>query len=205
MYGASRNLTKALVCGVFGSWGKIACSFSDSDKLDPEIEVFDVAVIGGGVVGLAVARACAVQTFAKTIVIEGEDVVGAGTSSRNSGLGCTGYDSPPGSLERQLLRRSIRLHQNLYRSFGLSHSHVQKCGSLVVAWTSEELEKLPRVLQENREAGLWCTRNKLLIITHWRQQVMTRRACFHKRNCVLWNLLCLTRHWVLCFAHMRLW
>ena len=53
-------------------------------------EPFDVAVIGGGVVGLAVARACAIQTGAKVVIIEREDVVGAATSSRNSGLGCTG-------------------------------------------------------------------------------------------------------------------
>ena len=50
---------------------------------------------------------------------------GAATSG-NSGLGCTGYDAPVGSLERRLLRRAIRLHPNLYRSFGLSYAHVQK-------------------------------------------------------------------------------
>jgi glycerol-3-phosphate dehydrogenase len=116
-------------------------------------KVYDVAVIGAGVVGLAVARECAATHGASVIVLEKEDSVGAGASSGNSGLGCTGYDAPVGSLERQLLRRSIRLHQHLYRSFGLSHQHVRKCGSLVVAWTPEELAKLPAVLAENKEAG----------------------------------------------------
>lgn len=77
----------------------------------------------------------------------------AGASSGNSGIGCTGYDAPRGSLERALLRRSIRLHQNLYRSFGLSREHVNKCGSLVVAWTTQEMDKLKEVLDENIEAG----------------------------------------------------
>lgn len=86
-------------------------------------------------------------------VVEREDSVAAGASSGNSGLGCTGYDAPVGSLERRLLRRSIRIHQNLYRSFGLSREHVNKCGSLVVAWTPEELEKLKGVMQENVDAG----------------------------------------------------
>jgi hypothetical protein len=48
-----------------------------------------------------------------------------------------------GSLERQLLRRSIRLHPALYRSLGLCAGvggHVRKSGSLVVAWTPEEGE-----------------------------------------------------------------
>ena len=114
--------------------------------------VYDVGVVGGGVVGLAVARELAVRG-ASVVLIEREDTFAAGASSGNSGLGCTGYDAPPGSLERRLLRRSIQRHPSLYRSFGLSYDHVRKSGSLVVAWTPEELEKLPAVLEENREAG----------------------------------------------------
>jgi glycerol-3-phosphate dehydrogenase len=153
MYRVNRNFATTAVCGVIGSYARYITRTSECEN-DKVETVFDVAIIGGGVVGLAVARACAVQTSAKTIIIESEDTVGAGTSSRNSGLGCTGYDSPVGTLERQLLRRSIRLHQNLYRSFGLSHQHVRKSGSLVVAWTTEELDKLSSVLQENRQAGI---------------------------------------------------
>ena len=115
-------------------------------------DVYDVAVIGGGIVGLAIARECAVRNY-RVALFEKEDCFAAQASSGNSGLGCTGYDSPKGSLERKLLRRSIRLHQNLYRSFGLSHAHVKKCGSLVVAWTPEQMKKLPTVLEENRDAG----------------------------------------------------
>lgn len=88
-----------------------------------------------------------------TQVLEREDTVAAGASSGNSGLGCTGYDAPKGSLESRLLRRSIRLHQNLYRSFGLSRQHVNKCGALVVAWTPEELSRLQGVLEDNIAAG----------------------------------------------------
>ncbi|GBG33495.1 NADFAD-dependent dehydrogenase, putative [Hondaea fermentalgiana] len=118
----------------------------------PVPKVFDVAVVGGGVVGLAVARECAAR--GKTVaLLEKEDAFAAGASSGNSGLGCTGYDAPVGSLERKLLRRSIQLHQELYRSFGLSHEHVRKCGSLVVAWNDEQHAELPQVLDENRLAG----------------------------------------------------
>jgi glycerol-3-phosphate dehydrogenase len=127
------------------------CSHVDCSQPSPS-PIYDVAVVGGGVVGLAVARACA-TTKSSVILIEKEDSVGAGVSSRNSGLGCTGYDAPIGSLERALLRRSIRLHQNLYRSFGLSTEHVRKSGSLVVAWTEKELLLLPKILEENRSAG----------------------------------------------------
>ncbi len=71
----------------------------------------------------------------------------------NSGLGCTGYDAPAGSLESRLLRRSAAIHASLYRSFGLGHGHVAKSGSLVVAWSAEEASRLPRVLEENAAAG----------------------------------------------------
>ena len=105
----------------------------------------DVVVVGGGVVGLACARECAVRGRS-VILLEKEGCVAGGATSGNSGLGCTGYDAPRGSLESRLLRRSIERHQNLYRSFGLSHEHVRKCGSVVVAWTPEEVEALEDVL-----------------------------------------------------------
>ena len=113
---------------------------------------FDALVIGGGVVGLAVTQALASRGV-KVCMLEKENAVAAGASSGNTGLGHTGYDSPVGSLERRLLRRSIQLHQELYRSFGLSYEHVKKCGSLVVAWNDEDLAMLEKVLEENQEAG----------------------------------------------------
>ena len=117
-----------------------------------EAPPFDTCVIGGGVVGLAVARECAARGYT-TVLLEREESLAACASSGNSGLGCTGYDAPAGSLERRLLRRSIQRHQHLYRSFGLSHDHVRKCGSLVVAWTPAQLAELPAILAENREGG----------------------------------------------------
>ncbi len=104
-------------------------------------DVCDVLVIGGGVVGLSVARECAVRG-ARVTLVEREDDWAAAASSGNSGIGCTGYDAPVGSLERRLLRRSVQRHPELMRSFGLSHEHVRKCGSLVVAWTAEQLAQV---------------------------------------------------------------
>lgn len=114
-----------------------------------ETKVTDVLVIGGGVVGLACARECAVRGKS-VLLLEKEGCVAAGATSGNSGIGCTGYDAPRGSLESRLLRRSIQRHQNLYR---LSYEHVRKCGSLVVAWTEKEVDSLQDVLQDNIDAG----------------------------------------------------
>jgi L-2-hydroxyglutarate oxidase LhgO len=117
------------------------------------IESADVIIIGGGVVGLAVARELSEVYKVKVTVLEKENALAGGVSSGNSGIGCTGYDAPVGSLERKLLRRSINIHQNLYRLMGLSHDHISKCGAIIVAWNADELKELNTVIAENIEAG----------------------------------------------------
>jgi len=61
--------------------------------------VSDIAVIVGGIVGLSVARECAIRG-SSVILLEAEDALASAASGGNSGLGCTGYDAPVGSLER---------------------------------------------------------------------------------------------------------
>ena len=116
-----------------------------------------VVVIGGGVVGLALARHLALSGK-QVVVLEKEDTLVAGVSSGNSGLGCTGYDAPEGSLERRLLARSIQLHPSIMRSFGLSYAHVRKCGSLLVAWDSTNWTPLTRLRRSStQQAMLMCS------------------------------------------------
>ena len=155
--------SKRIAYGVAGAQvihaQKMECSVDQqrqqqaSTMTTTKISNSEVIVIGAGIVGLAVARELAAKYGLSVTVIEKEDCIAAGASSGNSGLGCTGYDAPIGSLERKLLRRSIQIHQDLYRSMGLSHHHVKKCGSLVVAWTPDELAQLENVIQENHDAG----------------------------------------------------
>eukprot|EP00811_Abedinium_folium_P034487 NODE_7363_length_1586_cov_3.975326.p1 GENE.NODE_7363_length_1586_cov_3.975326~~NODE_7363_length_1586_cov_3.975326.p1 ORF type:complete len:478 (+),score=141.98 NODE_7363_length_1586_cov_3.975326:77-1510(+) len=113
---------------------------------------FDAVVIGGGVIGLAVARELSVSG-ASVCLLEKEPVLAAGVTSGSSGLGHTGYDAPADSLERRLLRNSLARHQELYRSLGLSHAHIRKRGSLVVAWDAKDSEALPEILAEAHRAG----------------------------------------------------
>jgi len=60
---------------------------------------YDVAVIGGGVVGLAVAREAAVHGKS-VLVLEMAPNLNSGSSAGSSGLACTGYGADVGSLER---------------------------------------------------------------------------------------------------------
>jgi glycerol-3-phosphate dehydrogenase len=71
-----------------------------------------VAVIGGGVVGCAVARALAHRGVA-VVVLEAEERLATAASGTNSGILHTGFDSKPGELETRLILRSASLRAAL--------------------------------------------------------------------------------------------
>ena len=70
----------------------------------PGTTVYDVAVVGGGVVGCAVARLLSHHDLRVVIVEAGPDL-GAGTSKANTAILHTGFDATPGSLEARLVAR----------------------------------------------------------------------------------------------------
>ena len=71
-------------------------------------DVSDVVVVGGGIVGCAIARALAGTSLSVTLV-EARDDVGDGTSKANTALLHTGYDASPGTLESRLVARGYEL------------------------------------------------------------------------------------------------
>src|ERR671928_727436 len=68
----------------------------------------DVAVVGAGVVGCAVALGLA-RRGVPVVVLEAEPEPGLAASGTNSGILHTGFDSPPGQLETELILRAARL------------------------------------------------------------------------------------------------
>ena len=64
----------------------------------------DVAIIGAGVVGTAIARELARYDLS-IVVVDAATDVGTGTTKANTAILHTGFDSVPGSLESRLLRR----------------------------------------------------------------------------------------------------
>jgi glycerol-3-phosphate dehydrogenase len=99
----------------------------------------DVAVIGAGIVGSAIARALAGTGLSVTLV-EGRDDVGDGTSKANTALLHTGFDSIPGTLESRLVARGYHLLGEYAEEVGIP---VECTGALLVAWTDEERDALP--------------------------------------------------------------
>lgn len=87
----------------------------------------DVAVVGAGVVGSAVALALA-RRGASVVLLEAEDEPGLAASGTNSGILHTGFDSVPGELETELILRAAALRHPVLETLGVP---VLRCGALV--------------------------------------------------------------------------
>ena len=101
----------------------------------------DVAVVGGGAVGLASAMALA-DRGASVCVLERDARLGHGTSTRNSGVIHAGLYYPPGSLKAALCLEGRDRLYNFCAEYDVPH---QRCGKLVVATDDEELPELHRL------------------------------------------------------------
>jgi L-2-hydroxyglutarate oxidase LhgO len=113
----------------------------------------DVAVIGGGVVGLASAWALA-ERGASVCVLEREPRVGHGTSTRNSGVIHAGLYYPPGSLKATLC---IEGRNRLYAFCAQYDVPHRRSGKLVVATSQAELPELERLLHRATANGVTCS------------------------------------------------
>jgi glycerol-3-phosphate dehydrogenase len=109
-----------------------------SDSADA---MYDVVVVGGGVVGCAVARLLSHHDVAAAIVEAGPDL-GAGTSKANTAILHTGFDATPGSLESRLVARGYQLLRAYAPTVGIS---VEEVGALLVAWDDEQAAALPNL------------------------------------------------------------
>ena len=92
-------------------------------------EKIDCVVIGAGVVGLAIARALALRGR-ETLVLEAEDAIGTGTSSRNSEVIHAGIYYTPGSAKATLCVAGKQLLYAYCEAHGVAH---RRCGKLIVA------------------------------------------------------------------------
>jgi glycerol-3-phosphate dehydrogenase len=110
---------------------------------------YDVAVIGAGVVGTAVARQLARYRL-RTVVIERANDVGTGTSKANTAIVHTGFDTEPGSVESLLVRRGHELLTSYARAAGIA---LEETGAVLVAWTAAQEARLDAVLAKARANG----------------------------------------------------
>jgi glycerol-3-phosphate dehydrogenase len=112
-------------------------------------QTFDVAIIGAGAVGAAIARALS-RYHLDVVLVDAHPDIGMGTSKASTAIWHTGYDATPGSLESALLKRSYPLLEAFMREVS---SPFERIGGLLIAWTPEQLETLPSLLEKAHQNG----------------------------------------------------
>jgi glycerol-3-phosphate dehydrogenase len=111
---------------------------------------FDVAVIGAGVVGCAIARSFAIRGW-KTVVVEKHGDILEGASKGNSALLHTGFDEPAGSAELDLIKAGYATYRRIHRRMNLP---LVETAALVVAWDEADRAKLDGIAAHSLDNGV---------------------------------------------------
>lgn len=113
-------------------------------------EKFDVAVIGAGVVGCAVARRF-VLDGARVVIIEKAAEVLDGASKANSAILHSGFDAPTNSLEQKCIAAGYQEYLDIHKGLGLP---ILKSGAMVLAWNGDQLGKLDELIAKAHSNGV---------------------------------------------------
>lgn len=113
-------------------------------------EIYDIAVIGAGVVGCAVARRFALAGAKVALLEKGSDIL-SGASKANSAILHTGFDAPRNSLELKLIQAGRQEYLDIHAAMNLP---LVESGALVCAWTDDEVAKLDGIAQQGLENGV---------------------------------------------------
>jgi L-2-hydroxyglutarate oxidase LhgO len=114
------------------------------------MEQIDVAVIGGGVTGLASARAIAQRGYS-TCVLERHPRPGLDTSTHNSGVIHAGIYYPGGTLKARLCIEGRRMLYEFCARHGIPHVH---SGKLIVAHDETEIPQLEALHKRGTANGV---------------------------------------------------
>ena len=112
----------------------------------------DLAVVGAGILGLAVARELGARHPAlRVAVLEREPRIGAHQTGHNSGVVHAGIYYAPGSLKARLCVEGARALYELCEREGVAH---ERCGKVIVATHAGELAALDELERRGRANGV---------------------------------------------------
>jgi glycerol-3-phosphate dehydrogenase len=111
---------------------------------------FDIAIIGGGVVGLAILRRFAMAGLSCVLLEKGADIL-SGASKGNSALLHTGFDAPSKSLELQCMKAGYAEYLDIRQKLNLP---LLETGALVAAWTQDNLSSLQNIVAKAHANGV---------------------------------------------------
>jgi len=114
-------------------------------------EPFDIAIIGGGIVGLATAFSITRKYDARLVLLEAEDGVARHQTGHNSGVIHSGLYYKPGSLKATNCIRGYGMLLEFCREHGIKY---EVCGKVVVATREDELKPLQTLEERGLANGL---------------------------------------------------
>lgn len=112
---------------------------------------YDVAVIGGGIVGLATAMSLSEPPGRHVVVLEAEPRLAAHQTGHNSGVIHSGLYYAPGSLKARLCAEGREAMFRFCAERGVPH---ERCGKLVIAASADEIPRLDELERRGRANGL---------------------------------------------------
>jgi len=111
---------------------------------------YDVAVIGGGVIGCAIARELSRYRL-RAVVIERECEVGLGTSKANSGIIHAGHHGAEGTLKGELEWRGNQMWDALADDL---HFGFKRVGDLTCAFDDDQRATLRQIMEQGKRRGV---------------------------------------------------
>ena len=112
--------------------------------------MYDVAIIGGGVVGGMLARALSAYKL-KICILEKENDVAMGASKANSAIVHGGFDAIPGTLKAKLNVKGSEMMEKVTSELGVKY---KKNGSLVVGFNDEDKKKIEELYDRGIKNGV---------------------------------------------------
>lgn len=112
--------------------------------------VYDVAVIGAGIIGCGIARELS-KTNCKTVLIEKENDVAMGTTRANSAIIHAGYDPRPGTKMAIYNVEGNRLAGDLCEELDVPF---KRCGSFVLAFCEDDMEIVKKLYDRGTKNGV---------------------------------------------------
>ena len=116
------------------------------------MQQYDIAIIGGGIIGLATANALVDQNpRRRLILLEAEPRLASHQSGHNSGVIHSGLYYKPGSLKARLCAEGREVMYRFCQDHGIAH---ERCGKIVVATGEQELPRLQELYGRGEANGL---------------------------------------------------
>ena len=110
-----------------------------------------ITIIGGGIVGLAIARSLLLKGYKNVIILEKDNDIATHQSSRNSGVMHSGLYYKPGSLKANLSRDGIIKMKKYCTENNIKW---EECGKIVVANENNQKERLENLFERGKKNNL---------------------------------------------------